>query len=96
MNISFVTTAGTDEEGRALLANLGMPFRQLADNSMARAANEFAKLNRPAKFSTRISEPLQGVRSFARGTTATSSCAASASACSALRGEIPGVTKASW
>ena len=27
MNISFVTTARTDEEGRALLAELGMPFR---------------------------------------------------------------------
>jgi large subunit ribosomal protein L5 len=27
MNISFVTTARTDEEGRALLAELGVPFR---------------------------------------------------------------------
>jgi large subunit ribosomal protein L5 len=27
LNISFVTTARTDEEGRALLAELGMPFR---------------------------------------------------------------------
>jgi len=27
MNISFVTTARTDEEGRALLAELGLPFR---------------------------------------------------------------------
>ncbi len=27
MNISFVTTARTDEEGRALLRELGMPFR---------------------------------------------------------------------
>jgi len=27
LNISFVTTARTDDEGRALLANLGMPFR---------------------------------------------------------------------
>ena len=27
MNISFVTTAKTDEEGRALLQHLGMPFR---------------------------------------------------------------------
>jgi large subunit ribosomal protein L5 len=27
LNISFVTTANTDEEGRALLAQLGMPFR---------------------------------------------------------------------
>ncbi len=28
MNISFVTSAKTDEEGRALLAELGLPFRQ--------------------------------------------------------------------
>jgi len=28
MNISFTTTAKTDEEGRALLKHLGMPFRQ--------------------------------------------------------------------
>ncbi|MBM4369091.1 MAG: 50S ribosomal protein L5 [Deltaproteobacteria bacterium] len=28
MNISFVTTANTDAEGKALLAQLGLPFRQ--------------------------------------------------------------------
>jgi large subunit ribosomal protein L5 len=28
MNISIVTTAGTDAEGRSLLQNMGMPFRQ--------------------------------------------------------------------
>jgi large subunit ribosomal protein L5 len=28
LNISIVTTAQNDEEGRALLQNLGMPFRQ--------------------------------------------------------------------
>jgi large subunit ribosomal protein L5 len=27
MNITFVTTAKTDEQGRALLKSLGMPFR---------------------------------------------------------------------
>lgn len=27
LNVSFVTTANTDEEGRALLTHLGMPFR---------------------------------------------------------------------
>jgi ribosomal protein L5 len=26
MNIAFVTTAKTDEEGRALLKSVGMPF----------------------------------------------------------------------
>jgi len=28
LNISFVTTASNDEEGKALLSHLGMPFRQ--------------------------------------------------------------------
>jgi large subunit ribosomal protein L5 len=28
MDIVFVTTANTDEEGRALLRHLGMPFRK--------------------------------------------------------------------
>ena len=28
MNVSIVTTAGTDEESRALLTHLGMPFRK--------------------------------------------------------------------
>ncbi len=28
MNVTFVTTAATDEEGRALLRHLGMPFRK--------------------------------------------------------------------
>ncbi|MBU4485209.1 50S ribosomal protein L5, partial [bacterium] len=27
MNITIVTTAKNDEEGRALLRNMGMPFR---------------------------------------------------------------------
>ena len=27
LNVSFVTTANTDEEGRALLQHMGMPFR---------------------------------------------------------------------
>jgi large subunit ribosomal protein L5 len=30
MNISIVTTAGSDAEGRSLIAHLGMPFRQAA------------------------------------------------------------------
>jgi large subunit ribosomal protein L5 len=28
MDISIITTAGTDEEGRALLKEMGMPFRE--------------------------------------------------------------------
>jgi len=38
MNISIVTTAKTDAEGRALLAQLGMPFRQPAPATATGAA----------------------------------------------------------
>jgi large subunit ribosomal protein L5 len=38
MNISIVTTAGTDAEGRALLGHLGMPFRQPAPTTGAAGA----------------------------------------------------------
>jgi large subunit ribosomal protein L5 len=37
LNISIVTTAETDAEGRALLAHLGMPFRQAAPATGASA-----------------------------------------------------------
>jgi large subunit ribosomal protein L5 len=38
MNISIVTTAGTDAEGRSLLGHLGMPFRQPAPTTGAAGA----------------------------------------------------------
>ncbi|MGN6108735.1 MAG: 50S ribosomal protein L5 [Kofleriaceae bacterium] len=38
MNISIVTTAGTDAEGRALLGHLGMPFRQATPTATTGAA----------------------------------------------------------
>ena len=38
MNISIVTTAGTDAEGRALLGHLGMPFRAAAAATAGGAA----------------------------------------------------------
>jgi large subunit ribosomal protein L5 len=34
MNVSIVTTARTDEEGRALLRHLGVPFRQQTEKSI--------------------------------------------------------------
>ena len=37
MNISIVTTADTDAEGRALLTHLGMPFRQPAPTEPAKS-----------------------------------------------------------
>ena len=39
MNISIVTTAGTDAEGRALLGHLGMPFRQPAPTTQTAGAS---------------------------------------------------------
>ncbi|MGE0872249.1 MAG: 50S ribosomal protein L5 [Kofleriaceae bacterium] len=38
MNISIVTTAATDAEGRALLGHLGMPFRTATPNTPTAAA----------------------------------------------------------
>jgi large subunit ribosomal protein L5 len=38
MNISIVTTAATDAEGRALLGHLGMPFRQAAPTTATTGA----------------------------------------------------------
>ena len=37
LNISIVTTANTDAEGKALLTHLGMPFRQLPTDQGAQA-----------------------------------------------------------
>ena len=34
MEVNIVTTAQTDEEGRSLLAHLGMPFRRFADTEL--------------------------------------------------------------
>jgi large subunit ribosomal protein L5 len=38
LNVTIVTTARTDDEGRALLAHLGMPFRQSSASSAQGAA----------------------------------------------------------
>jgi large subunit ribosomal protein L5 len=35
MDITFVTSATTDEEGRALLQKMGLPFRQLTEQQVA-------------------------------------------------------------
>ena len=81
MNISFVTTARTDEEGRALLADLGMPFRAgRTQDVAARQTNGSCLSVCEAQPSARSfdspPQPLQGLRSRARRTTASSSCAA--------------------
>jgi large subunit ribosomal protein L5 len=38
LNVTIVTTARTDDEGRALLAHLGMPFRQSGSSAQGAAA----------------------------------------------------------
>jgi len=40
LDITIVTTAGTDDEGRELLKLLGMPFRRTEQQSMAPKATE--------------------------------------------------------
>jgi large subunit ribosomal protein L5 len=46
MNVTITTTAGTDEEGRALLRHLGMPFRAEGYTAEERAARRRAKQRR--------------------------------------------------
>ena len=94
MNISFVTTAKTDEEGRALLQHLGMPFRQLGP--MAKTVDMPAS-RKPPKFARAAPQPLPNLRSRARRSTAQVRAVPHLPpAVSRSRGEIPGVIKASW
>ena len=67
MNISFVTTAKTDGEGRALLRNLGMPFRALRRKKKNHGSCK-SDCEAPQRSEVRHAsqEPLQGVRPFAR------------------------------
>ena len=46
MNVTITTTAATDEEGRALLRHLGMPFRAEGYTAEERAARRRAKQRR--------------------------------------------------
>ena len=69
MNISFVTTAKNDEQGRALLRHLGMPFRALSQSlEDIRNGSCFSDRKAPqrAEVLDASQEPLPCLRSCAR------------------------------
>ena len=71
MNISIVTTAKTDAEGRALLGHLGMPFRRSQRYrwpDRVRKDRKLAKFMKPKKRQVQgpHQEPLQALRPLAR------------------------------
>ena len=79
MDITIVTTARTDAEGKALLDAFGFPFRKEGQQSMAKKAL-INKQQRKPKFKVRALHPLQALRSARSRCTASSACAGSASA----------------
>ena len=94
MDITIVTTARTDAEGKALLDAFDFPFRREGTVTMAKKAL-IEKQQRKPKFKVRA---YTRCRRCGRPApcSASSVCAASACASSPTPGEIPGVTKASW
>ena len=97
MDITIVTTAETDEHGRALLRALGFPFRRdgpgvnrMAKKALDQQAAGEGRSSRCAR--TRAA----GVVAARARCTATSGCAGSACGTMAHAGEVPGVTKSSW
>ena len=46
LNVTITTSAGTDEEGRALLRHLGMPFRAEGYTAEERAVRRRAKMRK--------------------------------------------------
>ena len=94
MDITIVTTARTDEEGRAFLAAFGFPSDRRPDSTMAKKAL-IEKQQRTPKFKVRgytrcqrCGRPKAVYRNFGL-----------CRICLRVMvhaGEIPGVTKASW
>ena len=96
MNISMVTTAKTDDESRALLERLGMPFRSPSQGQEA-DGQEVAdrKVQPQAQVQGAGLQPLQAVRP-ARGFCAKFQMCRICFRENALLGYLPGVIKSSW
>ena len=93
MDVVVVTTAKTDEEAKALLEELGMPFEK-QEVHMAKTSLK-VKAARPAKFSTREYTRCQRCgrpHSVLRKYKLCRICFREL----AYKGQIPGVRKASW
>ena len=88
MNVTFVTTANTDAEGRALLKALGMPFRNLQENpSWPRPRSlQSRSRNRSSRFRPTRAAAVAAVRV---GISGSSKCAVSASVNSPWPGTSP-------
>ena len=95
MDITVVTTATNDEEGRALLRLLGFPFlRQGQRHQMAKKA---LSTRRTASRSSRCAAtPAASAAAVRARCSACSACAGSACGRWRTPGELPGVTKSSW
>ena len=103
MNVTIVTTAKSDDEARALLKHMGMPFRAVRGFvvrsgteriSMATTAKRVKDAKKP-KFSSRKHNRCQicgRPRAFLRKFGLCRLCFRLL----ALRGDIPGVMKSSW
>ena len=97
MDITIVTTATTDDHGRALLRALGFPFRrdnQQEVDCMAKKAL-IQKQQRTPKFKVRALHALPPLRPSAGGVPPFGLCRICLREM-AHAGEVPGVTKASW
>ena len=94
MDVCFVTTANTDEEGRELLKLMGAPFEKYGGNTVAKTSMKL-KQQREQKFSTReynrckiCGRPHAYLRKFGICRICFRELA--------YKGQIPGVKKASW
>ena len=92
MDVTIVTSADTDEEGRALLRKLGFPFKE--DRDMAKTSLKIKAARKP-KFAVRAytrcnrcGRPKSVYRKFGLCRICLRELA--------LKGDLPGVTKSSW
>ena len=95
LEISIVTTAKTDEEGRKLLELLGMPFQSELEEHHVAKKSMIAKAKRGARFPVREHNRCQVCgrpRGYMRRFAMCRICFRER----ALLGQLPGVTKSSW
>ena len=95
MEVSIVTTARTDEEGRRLLKLMGMPFKKKRGTSGMAKISMIVKSQRKPKFKVQQHNRCQlcgRPRAYIRKFGLCRICFRER----ALRGELPGVTKSSW
>jgi len=95
MNITMTTSAKTDEQGRELLKGWEFRFAKREPHNKWHAQQKSPSRSRSRNSKCGSATAAASVAARA-GISASSRCAASVSAVWALKGEIPGVVKASW